>query len=213
VLPSVSNSKTTVAGDKWEKSKHCKVCNKILQLQLKQEDILGTSRLPIMRCSSLPFPHFIFSHISICFCLHNKYMAIFLSDTENTATDSTDKIQLLTVLTKYSSWQYWQYRATGSTDKIQLLTVLTKYSYWQYWQYTGTGSTDKIFMEAEKFIFMLWWRVYSGSRISITFTYAANGLQVQYLVRQSGTHCHLLIAHKHQAQQISLFHHAFQFTI
>jgi hypothetical protein len=55
-------------------------------------------------------------------------------------------------------------------------------------------------METEKFIFMLWWRVYNCFGISIKFTNAANRLQVLYLAWQSGTHCHLLIAHKHQAQ-------------
>lgn len=114
---------------------------------------MGTSRSPITRRSSLPFPHFLFPCISTCFSLHNKYVGIFLSDTENTATDST----------------------------------------------------DKTFMEAEKFMFLLWWRVYSGFGISIKLAYAANGLQVQYLAWQSGTHCHLLIVHEHQAHHLCTY--------
>jgi hypothetical protein len=107
----------------------------------------GMCELAFTRHEKLVFAVSIYSflHITICFCLHNKYLRILQSDTENTASEKTDK----------------------------LLT------------------------EAEKFIFVFWWRVYSHFGIRMKPAYAAQGIQAQYLAR---TRCQLLIAHKHQAQ-------------
>jgi hypothetical protein len=46
---------------------------------------------------------------------------------------------------------------------------------------TATDVNDKIFIEAEKFIFMFWWKIYNGLGISIKFNYTVKGLEAQDL--------------------------------